>query len=147
MYKLVEKRVLKKNKQEINRTKIFADYICNLFDNVINFYDNVGEITLYQKDFKLLGKKEVPCIYHVTEEESVLFLDYSYITSFWCKSFDNVKINYFILRKILSDKGINVFRECDHPEYEASSSLRTKDLLIFKMNRRVNEKALAMNKY
>ena len=29
MYKLVEKRVLKKNKQEINRTKIFADYICN----------------------------------------------------------------------------------------------------------------------
>lgn len=143
MYDWVEKRSIRRSKERNEKTQAFADYICTLFDDVEQTYGNIGEITLRKKDCKYLGKREVPCFYHVTDEQIALILDYSFITSPWAKSFEDTGLSFKELRNALSDKGIKVTRETGHPEYEIESDLRGKDLLIFQMNR-IKEKKPAL---
>ena len=144
MYTMVEKNILRNHKKQKEKIEAFSNYICNLFDQVKSFYYNVGEFTLKSIDFKLLGKREVPCLYHITDSEIVLILDYSY-TPFFSKSFDVLKFDYNTLKKILNEKGIEFFRQSDHPEYECTSSFRYKDYLIFKTNR-IKDKSLKMTR-
>lgn len=142
MQKVLDNVLLRNAQNELERTHLFADYIYKLFDEVLNSCRDVGEIILYEKDFKYLGKKEVPCIFHITDFDITLILDYSFMTLSWCKSFDNIKISYLIFKHLLFNKGIIISREMDHPEYENDSSLRCKDLIILQKKRNYKVKSI-----
>ena len=119
--KFVEKRVAKKAEEARKRNMEFAKFVYQLLGRVSNYQTTRGTFKLQRKDFPILGKKEVPCTYSVSEYAVDLELDYSSRIKLFPKMFevfDSAKVDQCVVGKILEKRGIEFFRDCDHPEYD-----------------------------
>jgi len=116
--KYITKRIKEKDDAEKQRTKNYLDSIYNLFNTILNSDSKVGKIVLNPGNFASIGKKEVPCYYFKEEGNIRLILDYSFNWGLKGKSFDSSKIDFFYLRYLLAEQGIDIERFTDHPEYD-----------------------------